>query len=499
MANATAFNTVNMEQASVWYGDVTIATANHIQVAYGPYVQNYYGSFSYSSFGLAGGAVTSSNYYEFGRKIYEISGGSFSALTIESYLNRGDMNALLGYVFSGNDSFSGSGGHDYLKGFGGTDRLFGNGGNDTLDGGTGADTLYGGIGNDIYLVDNVAERVIEYAGQGVDIVRASVSFALPAQVEHLQLGGYAASGTGNPLDNRITGNASVNRLAGMAGNDSLFGLGGNDTLLGGAGNDILHGGSGHDMLNGGLGADTMRGNQGNDVYVVNSHQDRVIELAGQGNDTVRASVSHALTANVEALLLTGNNAINGHGNAMANQITGNAAGNRLAGLGGSDLLKGVAGADTLLGGGGNDRLFGGAGNDLLNGGLGADVLVGGDGADTLLGGPGRDRLTGGVGADRFRFVARSEGADTITDFHSGTDVLQVVSRNFGNLATGRLAPARFSLAGSPLSGGNAAFIYNRSTGNLFFDLDGAGTGVAVKMAELGAGTLLKAGDIQVIA
>ncbi len=41
MAAATAYYGVNMDTASTWYGDVTIANSNQIQIADGGYVQNY--------------------------------------------------------------------------------------------------------------------------------------------------------------------------------------------------------------------------------------------------------------------------------------------------------------------------------------------------------------------------------------------------------------------------------------------------------------------------
>jgi Ca2+-binding RTX toxin-like protein len=165
------------------------------------------------------------------------------------------------------------------------------------------------------------------------------------------------------------GSAAADTLTGTAGNDGLFGLEGNDTLMGGAGSDGLSGGAGADWLDGGAGADRLGGGAGDDTFIVDNALDYVAEAAGQGRDTVRASVSYALGQNltglykqlydnVEDLVLTGSADIDATGNALDNTLTGNDGANVLEGKLGNDTLIGGAGADTY-------RFNRGDGQDLI--------------------------------------------------------------------------------------------------------------------------------------
>ncbi len=67
--------------------------------------------------------------------------------------------------------------------------ITGNAGANTLSGGSGADTLVGGAGDDVYAVDNTGDVVTENLGGGTDFVQSSVTYTLPAGVEHLTLTG----------------------------------------------------------------------------------------------------------------------------------------------------------------------------------------------------------------------------------------------------------------------------------------------------------------------
>lgn len=169
-----------------------------------------------------------------------------------------DLAAYMPTMLAGNDTINGSAYNDYLLGYDGNDTLKGNGGddgldggagNDVLSGGAGKDTMIGGTGNDTYFVENGGDRVIEYASEGTDLVKSSISYTLGANVENLTLTGTAAIyGYGNSGNNVITGNSGANKVSGGAGNDTIYGGGGNDIVVGGTGNDTLTGGSGADQF-----------------------------------------------------------------------------------------------------------------------------------------------------------------------------------------------------------------------------------------------------------
>jgi len=83
----------------------------------------------------------------------------------------------------------------------------GNAGANVLDGKAGADTLVGAAGNDTYLVDDAGDVVTEAAAGGTDLVRATASHTLGAELENLTLEGAALiNGSGNTGANIIIGN-----------------------------------------------------------------------------------------------------------------------------------------------------------------------------------------------------------------------------------------------------------------------------------------------------
>jgi Ca2+-binding RTX toxin-like protein len=388
-------------------------------------------------------------------------------------------------------------------------RLTGNASSNTLDGGAGADVMAGGRGNDRYVVDNELDQVIEAAGEGYDTTVANVAgtYTLAAHVEALELGALATNGTGNDLDNLVKGNASANVLDGGAGADILVGGAGDDTYIvdnvndvvtegdgggadtvrasvttalsshvealvltgsaaidgtGNALNNTLTGNAGNNLLDGGAGADAMAGGTGDDTYVVDNVGDTVIEEAGSGTDSVRSSVSYALTADVEHLTLTSASNIDATGNVLNNTLIGNTGNNRLDGGSGADAMTGAAGDDSYVvdnvgdqviesAGQGIDQVnasidytltanverltltgsaITGTGNALdnqLTGNAQGNTLDGGSGADTMAGAAGDDRYIVDDTADQVVEVA-NEGADSVL-----SSVSYALSANVENL------------------------------------------------------------------
>jgi Ca2+-binding RTX toxin-like protein len=478
-----------------------------------------------------------------------VDGGSLDAAAVLALSRQGSElddeivgtagdDALSG--LGGNDTIDGRSGNDTLDGGAGTDVLRGGAGNDFVDGGPGADAMSGGAGDDVYVIDDAGDTVSELAGEGVDEVRSAVTLAVPVNVERVRLTGtanvnaYGTSGAddiaGNAGRNTLVGYTGADRLAGGAGDDTYSVTDGGDTIVelanegidtlqatftatlvanvenlqlvtsaavdgtgnaldnaltGGAGTNVLTGLAGDDTLDGGAGADRLVGGTGNDTYVVDQSGDVVVELAGEGLDTVRAAFSFVLPSDLENLVLSGSSAINATGNATANQLTGNAAANVLDGKAGADAMAGGKGNDTYVVDAAGDTVseLASEGTDLVQsaasyalaanvenltltgtapingtGNAQANTLTGNATANTLDGGAGSDTLKGGAGDDTY--VVDAAG-DAITENASeGNDTVRAsVTWTLGSNLE------RLVLAGTSAINGYGNTLANTITGN----------------------------------
>lgn len=462
---------------------------------------------------------------------------------------------------NGSDALMGTPGADRMRGQQGQDTLTGLAGADELDGGRGADSMVGGADNDTYWVDDLGDVVVEGIGEGgKDIVKASIDYTMSANVEDGVLIGTAnLSLTGNGLNNVLTGNVGNNVIDGGAGIDTMIGGAGSDTyvvdvpgdvitesasmgtdlvqtyvtwtlganlenltLLGaaidGTGNslaNVIRGNASNNRLDGSAGIDTLLGGAGDDTYVVDNPADQVIELTGEGTDSVEASISFSLGDNIERLTLSGTASINGTGNTLGNTLAGNSGANRLDGAAGADTMIGGAGNDTYVvdsagdvvteaASGGTDTVeasiaytlsaevenltltgavsINGTGNavgNTLRGNVADNVLDGGAGSDTMIGGAGNDTYVVDAATDVVTENA-GEGLDTIMTSVTlaslaanvesltltGSSALNATGNALANLLTGNAGANR-------LDGGAGADTMVGGAGNDTYVVDNA--------------------------
>ena len=453
--------------------------------------------------------------------------------TLGSHLEHLELLNVMGVLAvrgTGNElanRITGNSGHNVLKGLAGNDSLYGGVGDDTLTGGRGVDVMDGEAGSDRYLIASASEHTVaeisDTGVSGLDIVRFTSTvagdtlrlFAGDTGIEIVEVATADGNRSGTVALN-IDASAVLNglMLIGNAGNNQITGTWASDTIDGGGGNDVIDGGGGVDFMDGG---------RGNDTYVVNHLDDQIQETGSSLTeiDTVQASVSWTLGANLERLVLTGSMNLNGTGNALNNRLSGNSGNNVLDGGAGKDTMLGGAGEDiyivdhmgdrvyetTKIDGsvdaGGLDTVFAsisytlGAfveqlfqlGSDDINatGNKLGNTILGNSGRNIINGKAGNDSLVGGEGADVFRFdtgLNALTNVDTIMDYEVGLDQIQLGSAVFTMLKPGTLSDANFVSVAGPVAAldANDFILYNSSTGELFYDADGSGSGAAVLFA-----------------
>ncbi|HET7716580.1 MAG TPA: hypothetical protein VFK86_13230, partial [Bauldia sp.] len=376
---------------------------------------------------------------------------------------------------AGDDTIIGSAAVNDLKGGGGNDKIWARGDDDTLRGGDGGDTLVGGFG------------------------------------------GNSGKASGNDA---IYGEDGNDEIYGEDGNDNLWGGVGADQYAGGSGQDTLHfegdrendtawGGTERDtfIFEKGFGVDTLK-----DFLATGSESDRIdlsafavaykdlkIDQAGKNVEISGLGGGKIILEVVNAGALTAADFVFSH----ASKAKGSAKDDVLRGGAKNDALNGRGGKDKIKGNGGNDSLDGGAGNDKLYGGEGDDDLKGGGGADRLEGGPGADILAGGAQRDTFVFKLPGEGIDTITDFASGVDRLQISAAGFGGGLAPKATPTLVGLAdiaGYVHAGNQGILLFDTSgndAGTIYWDVNGGSSADAVAFARI-TGISLLATDFQIV-
>ena len=357
--------------------------------------------------------------------------GSRAGVTVNLLTGAGERGDAQGDRLSNIENLIGSRYNDDLTGDTGNNLLRGGAGDDILIGGAGADRLQGGTGQDTVSytgsTEGVTVRLHSLAATGGDAT--GDTFPGLVDVAYTDLDGVEQTGSlpdvehliGSNHNDILAGDRRDNVIDGGAGNDTLYGGpgGGDDEMSGGPGNDRIFGGQGDDTLVGGPGADRLVGGHGQDLVSYTGSPEgvtvRLHSLAAKGGDA-RGDTFESL---VDVAYTDANGVAQTDSLPDVERLTGSAH---------NDILAGDRRDNVIDGGDGNDTLYGGpgGGDDVMAGGPGHDRLFGGQGNDTLTGGPGDDRLAGGHGNDVFVF-GPGDGADTVTDFSSGTDKVDLTA------------------------------------------------------------------------
>ncbi|SFK69470.1 M10 family metallopeptidase C-terminal domain-containing protein, partial [Caulobacter sp. UNC279MFTsu5.1] len=211
-------------------------------------------------------------------------------------------------------------------------------------------------------------------------------------------------------------------------------------------NILISDGSAH-TLTGRGGADTLTGAGGADVFAYEAIGDSTVAAFDTITDFTHGSDTLGLTP-----LITGTTKLtlttDGTDKILSIDLDGDGtAEGQIKSLGQglevTDIVTGVANFGFTINGS--------SGGDTLTGGSGADTINGAGGADWIRGGGGGDALAGGAGVDTFLYaVGDSTSAqwDTITDFATGEDKLDISAVDAGTVAIARFGSSTFVYFGS---------------------------------------------------
>ena len=376
----------------------------------------------------------------------------------------------------------------------GNDTIYGSSGNDVIVAGGGNDWVNGGDGSDTYKVTgNVAggwssfqdyDTYKDTGTTGTDTIKA-----VGGNVD-IGMTSFTAAATGIEIIDGTAATGQVRLLGDWQANTLDFrGItfaGGNIVIDGGDGDDTIFGTAEANSIIGGGGNDKLNGDDGGDTYRVTG--------AFHSSFTGFDSYSDTGASGVDTIKAVGNNKVDiglaGFGPNSGIEVidtTGAVTQVRLLGNATADVLN--FSAVTFVGT-----------NILIDAGAGADTVTGNGQANLINGGLGNDVLTGGLGADLFRFdtaLNKTSNVDRITDFTVVDDTFQLDDAVFKKLAAGALKAADF-VTGSKALDASDRIVYNATTGDIFYDADGSGSGAALLFAKVAAGTALTAADFLII-
>lgn len=149
MASVQLFKAFDFISNQDWDWEVTEATEKSITIANGSQKQTFAGTFTFSAAGVPSGSVSASSFFLNNEEVYRVTNMAHDATRIAEFAEfEGDTQQTYAFVFSGNDSFTGSASADGLMGYAGNDSFNAGAGDDRIHGGTGDDSINGQDGKD---------------------------------------------------------------------------------------------------------------------------------------------------------------------------------------------------------------------------------------------------------------------------------------------------------------------------------------------------------------
>ena len=275
---------------------------------------------------------------------------------------------------------------------------------DVLRGGNSDDTMTGGTGADTFKFDEMnkgADTITDFstADDKIDLT------GFDSQITWAQLSAVISAVADDPNTPEVESGTLIDLSSFGGGTITLEGITSTDLTADMFILDDFVGTSGDDTIEGGTTDDTLTGGDGADTFVFDHYS---------GRDTITDFTVD--TDKIDLSAFTGITSLD-------------------------DLDYWQSGGDTLIylrwDGGGTIRLEGVTPDDLdaddfifyqdeYTGTASAETLTGGAGDDTITGLGGDDTLTGNEGYDTFVF-ASGHGADTVTDFTDGEDLIDLTA------------------------------------------------------------------------
>lgn len=239
----------------------------------------------------------------------------------------------------------------------------------------------------------------------------------------------------------------------------IRGTSGSESLLGTSEDDIFLSGAGADTMDGAAGSDTYRYASGDGSDVITDHGAFSFEDKLKFDDLDASDLTFTKSGNDIIIHLTGSSdtitLLDQANKSISNPVIETIV------FANNETWSRFDIDDHL-------HVTGTTGNDTIEGGDSADSVAGGDGDDVLIGNWNADTLAGGNGADQFQYTStddsRWDGYDLITDFASGTDLIDLSRIDANTGASGQQA---FSWIGTSA--------FSNVAGQLRYEITSAGT------------------------